>query len=475
LLRDSAGSNPFGVERLQPLNLGHVPQLVESGMLDLSTVWKATQAISGEANFERLLQSLMAIVKESAGAQKGVLLLKEGGEDAPRFLVQAESTESGLVKLLQAEPLEDHAGVPVGLIQHVILEQTGVVLGNAAREGAFTRNPYVQARQLKSVLALPVVNQGYLLGVLYLENNLVSDAFTPERLSVLQILAGQAAVSIQKVRAAERAAYLEAEQTVKDTYANELEARVRLRTAELEQALDQLKELDRLKTNFLGVVSHELRTPLTTIRGFSELLEDGAGGDLQGRQVDYVKQIQDGAIQLQRLVDDLIDFAQVEAGAVKLMVVRVDLAAKIEEAIESLAPILSDGQLAIEVLKTAGPCWGMADPGRITQVVQNLVGNARKFTQPGGRITVTLAVVANELQVTIADTGVGIAAVHLPKLFQRFYQADSTSTRANGGLGLGLAISLSIVEAHGGAMGVESIESKGSEFWFTLPLLAESA
>lgn len=453
----------------QGFNLGLVPQLVESGALDLATIWKATQAISGEATLERLLAKLMAIVKEHAGAQRAVLVLRDDEETSAFYRVQAESHVSGPTRVLQAEPLEHHPALPVSVIRYVLRSQTSVLLNHPARQGAHTRDPYFQAKRPQSVLALPIVNQGHLLGALYLENSLLSEAFTPEQLSILRILAGQAAVSIRNVRGAERAAYLEAERAVKDTYARELEARVQERTAELQQAYQRLTELDRLKTNFLSVVSHELRTPLTTIQGYVEFLEDGTSGSLSEEQAEYVEQIQQGACQLRRLVDDLLDFARVEAGTLKLVRKPTEVPSTIARALESLVPTLQRHGLQIETEFPAEPVWLEVDAGRLSQVVLNLVGNAVKFTPRGGTIRVSLRQDGAEYRIAVQDSGIGIDPEHLPRLFQRFYQVDSSSTRERGGVGLGLSIAQSLIEAHGGRIGVESTPGAGSTFWFTLP------
>ncbi|MBO9539763.1 AAA family ATPase [bacterium] len=457
------------------LSLGLVPQLVARGVLDLSTIWKATQAISGEVILARLLEKLLAIVKENAGAQTATLLLRATDPGTPRFLVQAESREDGTLTLLEGEPLEGHPRVPASLIRYVARSRTSVVLGDAGRLGAFTRDPVIQARRPRSVLALPIVNQQELLGVLYLENNLLMDAFSRDRVATMQILAGQAAISLQNALSAERTAYLEAERSVRDIYERELEARVAERTASLQDAYEQLQALDRMKTNFLGLVSHELRTPLTSIQGYTELLEDGVAGEITAPQHEYVNQIKVGAAGLSRLVDDLLDFARMEAGSFKLAPERFDLVQKITATLESLAPMLREKGLRVEteLPSEAAPISG--DPGRIAQVLLNLLGNAIKFTPAEGRIVVTLRREEAEMLLEVRDSGIGIAADHLPKLFQSFYQADSSTTRQHGGAGLGLSIAKSIVDAHGGRIGVHSTPGKGSTFWFSLPLSARTS
>ncbi|MNY31254.1 Alkaline phosphatase synthesis sensor protein PhoR [compost metagenome] len=154
---------------------------------------------------------------------------------------------------------------------------------------------------------------------------------------------------------------------------------------------------------------------------------------------------------------------------------RFDLAQKVTETLESLAPLFREKGLRVEteLPAEAAPIWG--DPGRVAQVLLNLLGNAVKFTPAEGRIVVTLRREEAEMLLEVRDSGIGIAADHLPKLFQSFYQADSSTTRQHGGAGLGLSIAKSIVEAHGGRIGVHSAPGSGSTFWFSLPISARSA
>jgi signal transduction histidine kinase len=227
--------------------------------------------------------------------------------------------------------------------------------------------------------------------------------------------------------------------------------------------------MDRLKTEFLNMVSHELRTPLTAIMGFTEFLEDGIGGTLTTEHEDYVHQIQHGTAKLCRLVDDLLDFARDEAGSLKLVRTHTDLGRTVDEALEILEPLLRDKGLALGTHFPDQPAWVDADAGRVGQVLFNLVGNAVKFTPRGGHISVTLTESPDDLKIEVTDTGAGIAPEHLPQLFERFYQVDSSTTREEGGVGLGLSIANAIVKAHGGTIGVTSTLGAGSTFWFTLP------
>lgn len=250
----------------------------------------------------------------------------------------------------------------------------------------------------------------------------------------------------------------------------DLAAQVRARTLELEEANERLLELDRLKGEFLNSASHELRTPLASIVGYAEFLEDEIGGPLTQEQQDFIAQIQAGAQRLRHIVDDMLDFARLEAGTFSLQMADVALGPVIQDATRMLLPQAREARLMLEADPLEPEVVLRIDAQRIEQVLLNLMGNAVKFTPAGGRITVGARRLDDSVRVEVRDTGIGIDPEHQAALFQKFYQVDSSSTRERGGAGLGLAIAKALVEAHGGRIGVESEKGKGSLFWFTLPL-----
>lgn len=227
----------------------------------------------------------------------------------------------------------------------------------------------------------------------------------------------------------------------------------------------------KLRSDFVSMVSHELRTPLTSIIGFAEFLEDDPEGTLTTHQQGYVQQILESGKSLQRLVDDLLDFSQMEGGTFRLRLREADLGALMAKVLASLSPQAFGRRVSLEGELPASPVLMTMDAGRIEQVLLNLVGNALKFTPVGGAITLSLDQRGDEIQVTVRDTGIGIRAEHVPYLFERFYLVDPSSTRERGGTGLGLSIAKAFVEAHGGRIGVESTPGEGSTFFFSLPRL----
>ena len=240
-----------------------------------------------------------------------------------------------------------------------------------------------------------------------------------------------------------------------------------------QQQITQLHEIDRLKDEFLSVISHELRTPLNFITGFASTLDDEVQGPLNPAQHEALGKILNGADRMLKLVDDLLDFAKIQSGHLDLGREAVPYAAVVAEVLGLLKPL--GERKGLEIASEVPPdlvAW--LDPDRVSQVLTNLVGNAIKFTPPGGRVVVRAAARGASLLTEVVDTGQGIGPEHREKLFRRFQQVDMSNTRQASGTGLGLAISKGLVEAHGGEIGVESTLGEGSTFWFRLPLAPEA-
>jgi PAS domain S-box-containing protein len=243
---------------------------------------------------------------------------------------------------------------------------------------------------------------------------------------------------------------------------------LRAREQEARAEVAAARQLDALKNNFVSAISHELRTPLTGILGYAEFLEDEVAGPLTGDQAVFVREIETGARRLENLIDDLLDFARIDAGTFKLHPRPFDLHDKVREVLVALQPQAKRAQVVLDADLAPAPLVVEADPQRIGQVLFNLVSNALKFTEPHGAITLHARRMDGSVRCEVRDTGIGIGPDELPRLFQRFSQLDAGANR--GGTGLGLSISKAIVEAHGGTIGVESTPGRGSTFHFTLPL-----
>ena len=229
------------------------------------------------------------------------------------------------------------------------------------------------------------------------------------------------------------------------------------------------KELERLKDDFISNVSHELRSPLHSIRGFIRLMLDGKVPDLQTHR-EFLTLVEDQSKHLNKLVDDLLDVFRMESGQMELEKQPASMREVIDKAVKRLRNLADGKGITIEI-KTADVLPDVeGDAERLEHVVANLVDNAIKFSHQGGRIIIEANGRDGKLLTKVTDNGIGIPAEAIPRLFERFYQVDSSMTRGAGGSGLGLYISRQIVEAHGGEIWVESEPGRGSTFNFTIPL-----
>jgi PAS domain S-box-containing protein len=246
------------------------------------------------------------------------------------------------------------------------------------------------------------------------------------------------------------------------------------RALERERAANEhLRELDRLKDEFIALVSHELRTPLTSIRGYLEfLLEDAER--LAPEHARFLGVVDRNAERLQHLVNDLLFVAQVDAGRLTIQQAEVDLAELAAEAVEAARVVASAKEIELDL--DAEPIESLVgDRARLAQLLDNFISNAIKFTPEGGRVTVRAWAEGEHGLVSIADSGIGIPEDEQARLFERFYRASSATEQAIPGTGLGLAIAKAIVDAHGGTIRVESVVGRGTTFTVALPLAAEGA
>lgn len=265
------------------------------------------------------------------------------------------------------------------------------------------------------------------------------------------------------------------------------------KNSKLQAAYERLKELDRLKSNFLATVSHELRTPLTSIIGYSEMLKEGIVGELNDEQKEFVGTIHDKGEQLLNLIKTLLDLSKLESGTMSLRKARMQVGALVNDVVATLTPQARKKGVELSASVEDALPEMSADAERLRQVLLNLSENAIKFTPAGGTVTVAakittldgpdvgaaggvlmLPVRRRAIQLSVADTGIGISDEERSKVFDAFYQVDSSSTREQGGTGLGLSIVKRLVDAHDGTVHIYGNLPRGTVFVVTLPLAADA-
>jgi len=246
-------------------------------------------------------------------------------------------------------------------------------------------------------------------------------------------------------------------------------------TAELQAANERLKELDRLKDEFLSTVTHELRTPLTSVRSFSEILHDTPDLKTEERQK-FLGIIIRESERLTRLINQVLDLTKIEAGRMDWHMGEVDLMEVIEDAVATLGHRFEERSIAFRKEMPDHVLAVLGDRDQLMQVVINLLSNAEKFCRPkSGRVLVSLKVETKDIVVSISDNGPGIAAKDQELIFEKFHQVSDGTTGNPKGSGLGLAISRKIVEHFGGRIWVKSDLGKGAVFSFSIPIRAAAA
>jgi len=299
------------------------------------------------------------------------------------------------------------------------------------------------------VLATPLMREGHPLGVIQIRRTEVRP-FSERQIALLKTFADQAVIAIENVR---------------------LLREIQEKSRQLEGANSRLQELDRLKSDFVANVSHELRTPLTAIKGAVDLVLREMAGPLTEKQRHYLKRVGSNTQYLGGLINDLLDLSKIESGKSEVKSNRVSLDGLVHEVVETLRPVATEKEIALDATISAPSILVWADRDKINQVLMNLIGNAIKFTPAQGRVAVSVAKDGKEsVQVSVSDSGPGIPPDEKEMIFDKFYQIAQMGDVKPKGTGLGLAICKALVELHGGRIWVESQANSGSIFYFTLPL-----
>jgi len=336
------------------------------------------------------------------------------------------------------------------------LQRPGSLVARSARLGeAIIENDVRQAPEFlpnpllprtRAEMAIPMIVGRDVIGILDVQADVVN-SFTAESVQVMSTLASQVAVAVNNARLFE----------------------------EQVNIADRLREVDRLKSEFLASMSHELRTPLNSIIGYAEVLLDGIDGDLTDDMEEDVGAIHGSGKHLLNLINDILDLAKIEAGQMDLVTETLELRPLVEDMASTTRVLLKNKPVEILIDIPDNLPLVNGDPLRLRQVISNLVTNASKFTESGSITVWAKMHPANDLmiQVGITDTGIGMNEEQLAVIFDRFRQVDQSHTRRAGGTGLGLSITRQLIEMHGGVINVESEVGTGSTFSFTLPIATE--
>jgi PAS domain S-box-containing protein len=413
----------------------------------LATQHAVTRIIADAHDVAEATPKIIQAVCESLGWEVGELWRVHTDENSLRCTEAWHAPSVGdeiYADMCSEHPL--HAGI--GLPGRVWSSGDPIWISDVTREPDFPRARAAARAGLRSAFAFPIMLGAKIVGVMEFFSRDVRER-DESIIEMISTLGSQIGQFLERRRVErERAELLAREQ----------------------EAREEAEVANRLKDEFLATLSHELRTPLTAILGWSRMLSAGQlDADNSQRALETIER---NAKTQAQLIEDILDVSRIITGKLRLDVRPVSLSSIIEAAVDTAVPAAEAKGIRLQRVIDSSPATVSGDPGRLQQVVWNLVSNAIKFTSKGGRVLVRLERVNSHVEIVVSDTGKGIRPELLPYVFDRFRQADSSSTRAHAGLGLGLAIVRHLVELHGGTVQAESGgEGQGATFTVNLPLM----
>jgi signal transduction histidine kinase len=405
---------------------------------ELQALGEVGQAVSSTLDLENVLATIAAHAVQLSGTDCGVIYEYD---DATRefHLRASHRMEEEIVEALRAAPI--HLGE--GVTGQAVATRAPVQVANFLEQPEYTGTrvrPMLMRLGYRSLLSVPLFREQQILGGLTVWRRQAGN-FPTEVVNLLQTFATQSALAIQNARL----------------------------FREIEDKSRQIEAANRHKSEFLANMSHELRTPLNAIIGFSEVLSEKMFGGLNEKQSEYVDDIYSSGRHLLSLINDILDLSKVEAGRMELDVTSFDLPLAIENALTLLRERATRHGIALHHRIDERIGEVRADQRKVKQILLNLLSNAVKFTPEGGRIDVGVAPADDAVQISVSDTGIGIAPEDQQTIFEEFRQVGTDYAHKREGTGLGLTLTKKFVEMHGGKIWVESQPGKGSTFTFTLP------
>lgn len=416
---------------------------------------KTLQSISGEILLENLLKKLIKNLIGSIGAERGCLILNKNN----KLFVQVEGNIDKFHSMVDNPMnIENYTKVSKLLVNYVARTKQSVVLNNGKNENVVFDDSYISDNKIKSILCVPILTKGKFIGIIYLENKFSANIFSEKRLSIVELIASQAAISIEN-------AYMYKE-------IHELNDQLKKTVDERTRLLNESIRYEEMRTEFFANISHELRTPLNVIFGGYQMIKLMLEGEkLQDKyKIDkYMGTMKQNCYRLVRLINNLIDITKIDSGFFQVNLINVDIINTIESITLSVAQYIESKGINLVFDTFTEEKVIACDVDKIERIILNLLSNAIKFTNPGGNIAVTMYEEENNIVISVKDDGIGIPDEKQSAVFDRFIQVDKSLSRNREGSGIGLSLVKSIVELLDGKIYLKSKLGEGSEFIIKLP------
>ena len=405
---------------------------------ELQALGEVGQVVSSTLDLETVLTRIVSHAVQLSGTDGGAIY--EYDEQSEEFLLRAtDHMEEELITALRANPprLGD------GVVGRAAASREPVQVPNILEERAYAprMRELLERFGFRASLAVPLLREDRIIGALVVRRKSTGD-FRPEVIELLKTFATQSVLAIQNARL----------------------------FREIEDKSRQIEAANRHKSEFLANMSHELRTPLNAIIGFSEVLGERLFGELNEKQAEYTDDILTSGRHLLSLINEILDLSKVEAGRMELELATFDLPLAIDNARTFVRERATKHGINLDVTVDERLGEFVGDERKIKQILLNLLSNAVKFTPEGGRIGINARQADGSVEISVSDTGIGIAPEDQPKIFEEFRQVGGDYAHKREGTGLGLTLAKKFVELHGGKIWVESEVGKGSTFTFTLPI-----
>lgn len=457
------------------INISHSD--IQSRNFDLTTAIKFAQSISQEVNLDKLLTKTISIILENAGASSGCLLLCTDGN----FYIEAEAhAHNNKVTVLQNTNInsidannETNYHLAIDVVNYVIRTHEVIVLNNALADTRFQRSQYLHYNKVKSVLCLPIIKQGNLSSILYLENRLAENVFTTEHLHLLKHLSSQISISIDNARLyenLENKIALRTQEVVSQK--TEIEAAYmeqQKQKEELQHFAKQLELANQTKDKFFSIIAHDLRSPFGALLNLSELLYYKYDNYDEERRKYFIKKLNETSEHTFELLQNLLTWSLSQNNTIDFEPQYYSINELIDKAMSVVDQLAREKNIEL-LTECQQEEVAFVDKNMILTVIRNLLSNAIKFTPEKGKVMITCIRSENgNIKISVTDSGIGMTKEQIENLFELNKKNTTLGTNKEKGTGLGLLLCKDFIERNEGKLFVDSTLQKGSVFSFTLP------